>query len=57
MKWPPEKEPQVYEALVPHMQVAVVAVAAVVQQVALDSSYVGHEGVGLYGSYDRMQRR
>ena len=41
----------------PHMQVAVVAVAAVVQQVALDSSYAGHEGVGLYGSYDRMQRR
>ena len=46
-----------YEVLVPHMQVAVVAVAAVVQQVALDSSYAGHEGVRLYGSYDRMQRR
>ena len=46
-----------YEVLAPHVQVAVVAVAAVVQRVALDSSYAGHVGVGLYGSYDHMQRR
>ena len=46
-----------HEVPAPHVQVAVVAVAAVVQRVALGSSYAGHEGVGLYGSFDHMQRR